>query len=54
MTDGMLPFCQKEGLTPGTILTVREHSPEQTVCEGDNGLLKIPAAFVPFLRWEAY
>ncbi len=54
MTEGMLTFCQNNGIAPGIILTVKSHTPENTICEYKSDTLTVPAAFAGFIRWEAF
>jgi DtxR family Mn-dependent transcriptional regulator len=54
MTDGMLSFCQENGIEPGRKVTVVEQQPGKgTLCEIEGRELHIPSVFSANLRWEA-
>ena len=53
MTDGMLSFCQDNGISPGKTLTVKAQNLDETVCTGESGTITIPAAFADFIHWES-
>ncbi|RKX90453.1 MAG: metal-dependent transcriptional regulator [Spirochaetes bacterium] len=53
MTDGMLSFCQDNGISPGKTLTVKAQNLDETVCTGESGTITIPAVFADFIRWES-
>jgi Fe2+ transport system protein FeoA len=54
MTDGMLSFCQENGIEPGRKVTVVDQQPGKgTLCEIEGRELHIPSVFSANLRWEA-
>jgi len=51
LIDGMLSFCQKNGLAPGTKVLIVSQSETDTVCLGRTGELAIPLGFSTHIRW---
>ena len=52
MCDGMLSFCQDEGVAPGKVLQIVRQSDRETVCESDGREFSIRNEFSRNLRWE--
>jgi len=53
LINGMLSFCQKNGLAPGTMVEIISQSEAETVCLGRLGRLTIPMVFSTHIRWQA-
>ena len=52
MTPGMLPFCQKHGISPGRVLTVEAQEEDGTVCCEGSTKTMIPIDFASRTCWE--
>lgn len=52
MTDGMLSFCQENGLAPGKEIEIFSQEPTVTVCGDKNGKISVPVLFSSSIRWE--
>lgn len=52
MTDGMLSYCQENGLAPGKVVTILSQSSDETICRDGNGEIAIPLIFSRCIRWE--
>ena len=53
MTEGMLSFCQENGIAPGTVLELKEQSDDLCLCLSEQGNVSIPANYARSLRWQA-
>lgn len=53
MIDGMLSFCQDNGIAPGTVLEIFSQDATETVCGNDNGKISVPVLFSSSIRWES-
>jgi len=53
LIDGMLSFCQENGLEPGAKVKIVSQSETETVCLGGTGELAIPVEFSTRIRWQA-
>lgn len=52
MTPGMLPFCQKHGISPGKVVTVEQQGDEGTLCSDGATRTMIPADYAARTCWE--
>lgn len=52
MTPGMLPFCQKHGISPGKVVTVEQQEDEGTLCSDGATRTMIPADYAARTCWE--
>jgi len=52
LIDGMLSFCQENGLAPGAEVLIIAQSETETVCLGRTGELAIPLRFSTRIRWQ--
>lgn len=52
MTPGMLPFCQKHGISPGKVVTVEQQENEGTLCSDGATRTMIPADYAARTCWE--
>lgn len=52
MTPGMLPFCQKHGISPGKVVTVEKQEDEGTLCSDGATRTMIPADYAARTCWE--
>ena len=53
MTDGMLSFCQANGIAPGRILEIVDQGEDGCTCLSDGKEVKIRTDFSRSLRWES-
>lgn len=53
LIDGMLSFCQENGLKPGAKFEIISRSATEMVCLGKIGELAIPVGFLTHIRWQA-
>lgn len=52
MTDGMLSFCQKNGIAPGLLVEVLDNSAEGVMCADGKVNYTIPFKYAAAIRWE--
>jgi len=52
LINGILSFCQKNGLAPGARVEIVSQSEGETVCLGKAGRLAIPVGFSTHIRWQ--
>ena len=52
MTPGMLPFCQKHGISPGKVVTVEQQENEGTLCSDGATRTMIPTDYAARTCWE--
>ena len=53
MTDGMLSFCQVNGISPGRVLEIISRDEEGCRCAADGREVTINTDYARSLRWEA-
>ncbi|KGM44449.1 hypothetical protein S1OALGB6SA_1067 [Olavius algarvensis spirochete endosymbiont] len=53
LLDGMLSFCQENGLEPGMEVEIVSQSETETACIARTGNLEIPIGFSTCIRWQA-